>query len=277
MRLTGLLILFMFPSIIWADSFIDVQMDVVSNDNVSFGNHPKDRLGDASIAFNTLAGKPMPLGDGIFTPTLALEYNAHQTYASLNYGWLKVGLFFKDKFGVGAVPWYTLGLKVGYKYSAEDLRDATLVAFQAGLGSHVTEDLTLSLHYAYEVENATHRVFDATRQIFRVSGDYLWTENIMLLASYAYMKGDIAANMFPNGHSAADSNNTYVLDPVFGSGRSTYRLSDELIEMTALGVNYYVNESSAIELGFEYRRGVSETIWSAYDETLYTCSYILSY
>lgn len=277
MRITALLILFIFPLVAWADSFIDVQVDVINNDNVSYGNHPKDRLGDTSIVLSTLVGKPMPLADGIFTPTLALEYNAYKKYTSYNHAWLNAGLFFKDKFGIGDVPWYTLGVKLGYQYSAEDLRDSTLLALQVGLGKHLTEDLTLSLHYIYEVENAAHRVFDATRQFIRASGDYLLTENIMLLASYTYMKGDIAANMLPNGHIIADSNNTYVLDPVFGAGRSTYRLSDEEIEITTLGANYYVNESSAFELGFEYRRGISETIWSGYDETLYSCSYILSY
>jgi len=263
---------------VWADIFVDAQVDIVSNDNVSYGNHDKDRVSDKAIVFSGIVGHPMPLGDGMFSPSLSMEYATYKTYPRFNHGWLKAGLSFKDKLGVGDVPWYTLSAKLGYKYSAEDLRDATWASIGIGLGKHITEDLTLSANYSYEVENAAHIVFDSKRKIMGIRGDYLLTDDLMVLVSYTQIKGDVAANMYPNGHIIADVNSVYVADPVFGAGRASYRLSDETLEATMLGINYYVDENTAVEASYEQRKGaVLKTIWSNYVENLYTLSYIVSY
>jgi len=281
MRVVIYMFLLVMPALAWADTFIDMQVDVVSNDNVSIGNHLPDRVPDNALVLSTRLGFPMPLGDGMLTPTVSVEHSEYQTYPLFNRTWMKAGLTFKDKFGIGNVPWYTLGAVVGYKYSADDLRDATYIAVKAGLGKHWGENLTLNFDYTYDIENAVHEVFDTKRHTLSLSGDYLLSDDWMLLFDYTYVQGAVAANMYPNSHIVADANNVFVVDPVFGPGRSAYKLEGERLDKIGLGVNYYVDEQSAVEFNYAYWQGSRlvgfKSIWSNYYETIYTLSYIVSY
>jgi len=278
MHIVPLLVLMLLPFSAWADGFANAQIELISNDNISYGNHLKDRVGDTSIAFKALIGDGEPLGDGIFSTVYSLEYNAYKNYTAFNHGFIGVDVTFKDKFGVGNVPWYIIGAELGYKYSNEALRDASFMSFNVEVGKHFTDDLTLSVGYSYEIENAANQVFDTKRKIMNVSGDFLWTEDLLIFGGYTLTRGDVAANMFPNGHIKADVNNVYVTDPVFGPGRSSYRLPDETLQETMVGVNYYVNENAALEASYSQIKGaVKKTIWSSYYENKISISYIASY
>lgn len=281
MKVIIYIFLLALPALAWADTFIDMQVDVVSNDNISIGNHLPDRVPDDALVLSARLGFPMPLGDGMLTPTVLVEHSEYQTYPLFNRTWMKAGLIFKDKFGIGNVPWYTLGAVVGYKYSADDLRDATYIAVKAGLGKHWGENLTLNFNYIYDMENAAHEVFDTKRHTLSLSGDYLLSDDWMLLFDYTYVQGAVAPNMYPNSHIVADANNVFVADPVFGPGRSAYKLEGERLDKIGLGVNYYVDEQSAVEFNYAYWQGSRlagfKSIWSNYYETIYTLSYIVSY
>jgi len=270
-----LLCLLFTPFSSWADSFTDIQVDVNYNDNISFGTSGNDILSDFMLTPSVVYGIPVALGNGTLTYLASLDTTVHKTYSQLNHVRFLGGISFKDKFGMGDVPWYTLGAKVGYNYSADNLRDASFAELDASIGKHLNDELTIGLAYALNTQKAKSTVFDTTTHALSLTADYLLTDNIQLLTSYTYMKGDIVATTRPNASIIAQSNGI-VADPAFGAGRFAYKLKADRIQIIKLGGNYYLSDNSAIEVNIQVRDAKVGYL-TDYTSNIYTVSYIFNF
>ena len=264
-----------------ANLFADLEAGVFYDDNVGRAERSRDREGDAGLEIFGRAGNMVTPGEGTaltFAASLRLtQYNSLDDLSEISPG---VSVSLKHKFGLGAqAPWVSAGIAVERIESESEIRDSWLHAATLAAGRRFGERWNVAAGLRYEIRNgdddvqrndtiapgpppgpapapgpavtADGDVFDHQVPEFNLSVDYLWSDAVLLLASYRYRDGDIVSSTVSYDRILVNAE-AFTQDKAFGNNTFAYRL-DAGTHVLHFALNYALSESTSIDLGYEYQ------------------------
>lgn len=149
-----------------------------------------------------------------------------------------------------SAPWYELAAQVQWLQHADsELRDGSIVTFEAGVGSHVSDRLRLAAGIGFDERSGDDTgVYDLSTTRVWGSMDYRVGVRNALYARLTHQTGDQVFNVIPAlglGVWAPDP----ALASVYGAPGNAYRV-DATTLIYELGFNYALARGRALDFSF---------------------------
>jgi hypothetical protein len=151
-----------------------------------------------------------------------------------------------------SAPWFELaGQAQVLQHADSELRDGTILTFEASVGSHITDRVRLSAGIGQDERSGDDTgVYDLSNTRFWGSFDYRLGARNALYARFTHQTGDQVFNVIPAlglGVWAPDP----ALTSVYGAPGNAYRV-DATTQIIELGFNYPLLANQALD--FSYTR-----------------------
>lgn len=238
-----------------ADIKLDTDVSLLYDNNVSLAESNRDTFSDEVLSLNLIASQSFMLNPHSNLSVKAkLALNQFARFDDLSNTVLAVGARYRVQPVIGFYqPWLELGINAEkLVFDDSDIRDGALFNLNIAAHKRFTERLKANLGVGFERRIAdTGDTFEWQRYGLFMGGQYKWSEQATLLASYTYLTGDqvfvVTANpAFLNiANSIAD-------DPVFGKRRA-YRL-DAHANTLNTSFNYRINPNNTLDAGLQYAK-----------------------
>ena len=238
-----------------ADIKLDTDVSLLYDNNVSLAESNRDTFSDEVLSLNLIASQSFMLNPHSNLSVKAkLALNQFARFDDLSNTVLAVGARYRVQPVIGFYqPWLELGINAEkLVFDDSDIRNGALFNLNIVAHKRFTERLKANLGVGFEKRIAdTGDMFKWQRYGLFMGGQYKWSEQATLLASYTYLTGDqvfvVTANpAFLNiANSIAD-------DPVFGKRRA-YRL-DAHANTLNISFNYRINPNNTLDAGLQYAK-----------------------
>lgn len=272
-----------------AQSFVDVQAELLYHDNVTRSERAIDAREDSALSATVTAGTRLQAGDytGL---TFAGSVNRTQfrRYTGLSSWEAGLGFTAAHKFGIGdRQP--TLNFELGLARNEYNLpvRDAWIYRAGLGLQKRLTDTLNLRGGIRYEKRDGDHDVprvipvlprpgnsWDLSSRNAFVAAEQELGAATWISATYQFQDGDLVSTStsYPKIFNTATA---ITLDPLFGSLTVAYRIPART-HVFALDLNRAVLESSTLYLGYEYQKTYGRN-GIDYDSAVLRSGFIVSF
>jgi hypothetical protein len=249
-----------------AQTFADVQVELLSHDNLTRSERDSDAREDTALLLAGTAGIHLQPGDYTgLTLTGALNRTQYRRYTGLSSWEAGLGLDLSHKFGIGdRQPALSVELGIARNEYNRSLRDAWIYRAGLALQKRLTATLNLGGGLRYEKRDADHNVprvipvrprpgnsWDVSARSFFVTAEQDLGATLWLSAGYTFQDGDVVSTAvsYPKIFNAATA---ITLDPLFGPATVAYRIPART-HILALDLNRAVFEAGTLYLGLEYQ------------------------
>lgn len=238
-----------------ADIKLVTDVSLLHDNNVSLAEANRDIFSDEILAFNIMASQSFMLNTHSNLSVKAkLARNQFARFDDLSNTVLALGARYRVQPVISFYqPWLELGINAEkLVFDDSDIRNGALFNLNIVAHKRFTERLKANLGMGFEKRIAdTGDMFKWQRYSLFLGGQYKWSEQATLLASYTYLTGD---QVFVATASPAFLNiaNSIADDPVFGKRRA-YRL-DAHANTLNTSFNYRINPNNTLDTGLQYAK-----------------------
>lgn len=269
--LSAILLLALTSTGLRAQSFVDVGVEALQNDNP--GRFIRNSSSDSGLAVSLAGGYHwQPWIYTSLTLSGSLRKSLWQRYSGLNSLDVAAAAELAHKFGIGELrPVLTAGMQLEQRNFSNDVRDAMLDTYWLGLSRRLTGRLSLDLRFTHERSNGDQqaplplmmfpgqaarpaksgKVWDFSVNALRIAAEYELGPSAWLGSAFQFRNGPVvataAAYTQPNPAAVAS---TY--DPVFGPHAVAYRL-DAHTRVYSIDYNRALSAHATAYAGFEYQ------------------------
>ena len=276
-------VLFSLPA--FANSFGDVDVGIVSDDNLTRSDYDPDKKSGSSIELFVDYGKFYNLENNwSATALIFAQYSDNNDFSKLST--LSYGLSgsFRKKLALGA---YSSSLQASVTFTVNDVDDDkranNTLDLDFSWSKRLDDIWELSAGISLDDTSADNSVFDVSGTTLFVSADYTINEALLLTFGISQRSGDIISVTNPttnpneaiwNYLSLASGGNN-ISDTVFGAGLTAYRL-DAKTQIFKVALSYAMNDDSSINAVYEYQDS-SLDYGINYENNIFRVNYIYSF
>ena len=183
------------------NSYVDVALDYLYDDNIGRAEADSDILDDNIIALSGSFNLPQVLNARAgLLHTLRLEYAGNTDWEDLSAFTASAASTFRFRPGAAfSAPWYEAQLAAALlQHRDSDIRDGAQVRVNLALGSNLTDRLIGRIGYRYELRRAWEEdVFDLDSHRFSGNVDYVINERVTLYGTLAWQTGEVVSTSTP--------------------------------------------------------------------------------
>ena len=244
----------------FANTFGDVDIGIISDDNLTRSDYSPDKKAGTAIVFFADYGKFFDLKNNwSATGSIYTQYTNHIDFTRLSTLGLGTSASARKKLGIGA---YSSSIRASLSLAVNTVTDSSRSNNAVELGLSWDKRLNDIWEFAagltLESVNAKNSVFDSSGTTVYASADYTFSEKLLFSFGVSQRSGDIISvtNASANPSEATyaylsqSSGSNWISDDVYGSGLTAYRIKADTFIIKA-SLSYALNNSSSINAGFE--------------------------
>ena len=244
----------------FANTFGDVDIGIISDDNLTRSDYSPDKKAGTAIEFFADYGKFFDLKNNwSATGSIYTQYTNHIDFTRLSTLGLGTSASARKKLGIGA---YSSSIRASLSLAVNTVTDSRRSNNAVELGLSWDKRLNDIWEFAagltLESVNAKNSVFDSSGTTVYASADYNFSEKLLFSFGVSQRSGDIISvtNASANPSEATyaylsqSSGSNWISDDVYGSGLTAYRIKADTFIIKA-SLSYALNNSSSINAGFE--------------------------
>lgn len=253
------LLLLMLSSITSANTFADIDIGIINDDNLSRSDYGPDKKADTAVEVFVDYGKFYDLNNNwSATASVFSQYTNHLDFNKLSTLGIGIAGSIRKKLGLGA---YSSSIQTSVSITSNNVNDtkrnSKALDISIGWDKRLNDTWELSAGISLNNTDATNKVFDTKGTSVFISSDYTFSEKLLLSFGLSQRTGDIItvtnALTNPNKNNlilASGDNN--ISDTVFGAGLTAYRV-DATTLIIKFALSYALNDDSSINAGFEHQ------------------------
>ena len=283
--LHALIILTLSTSPALANTFADIDIGFVTDDNLTRSDYGPDKKAGSAIELFADYGKFYDLKNNwSATAAVSTQYTNHITFNKLSTFNLGLSGSVRKKLGLGAyASSIQASLSLGVNNVSDSRRSNNALDLSLSWDKRYNDNWELSAGFSLDNATATNSVFNSSGSTLFVSTDYTYNEKLLFSFGLSQRSGDIitvtnaAAN--PNevtwNYLSLASGGNKTSDSIFGSGLTAYRINAKTLIIKA-ALSYALDDYSSVNAGIEYQDSAL-AYGISYKNNLIRLNYIYSF
>jgi hypothetical protein len=274
-----------FPTASYANTFGDIDIGIINDDNLTRSDYGPDKKSDTAIEVFVDYGKFYDLNNNwSATTTVFSQYSHHIDYNQLSTFGVGISGSARKKLGLGAYSSSILtSASVAINSVKDSKRNNNAVEFDVSWNKRLNDTWELATGVSLDYSNAKNSVFDTSGTTIHLSTDYTVNEKLLFSFGLSRRTGDIItvtnASKNPNeatyGYLSLSSGTNKINDNVYSSGLTAYRITADTF-IIKISMSYALNDVSSLNAGYENQNstlgyGIS------YKNNIFRVNYVYSF
>lgn len=250
----------LFANTSFANTFGDIDVGIISDDNLSRSDYSPDKKAGTAIEIFADYGKFFDLKKNwSATGSVYSQYTNHIDFTRLSTLGLGASASLRKKLGLGAYSSsINASLSLGVNTVTDTKRSNNAIELDLSWDKRLNDSWEMAAGLSLDRASAKNSVFDSSGTTIYASADYTFNEKLLLSFGVSQRSGDIIsvtdASANPSeatyAYLSQSSGSNWISDDVYGSGLTAYRIKADTFIIKA-SLSYALNDNSSINAGIE--------------------------